>query len=179
MAQFNSIASYKQTQGNAVDTLDEYFKNPLILAGYPYYLKKRSAISGEQNILAQMALTTPLWEMDHDIQGFHHQEMWLSVFSQAGSAWDGALKQKDYTWHTSVGGELRLNSDLWNNLSLSLWMNGARALDPVQGKEIAPLNLFGGREYSQIMPTRLSWGISLQYGKPEFQFKKAELTSGL
>lgn len=139
---------------NGPDTLDNFYRYPLLLDGYPLLLNSESyRRQGEHTVVAELHYLFPIyddWRKNAWI--FTTRDLYVDVFAQTGNAWDGSgipdEVRKRKSWDRSVGLEWRWSNRLFYTTPFDVSFRIARALDRVDqdnegngGRRVTPLDV--------------------------------------
>lgn len=156
------------------DTLDNFYRLPLVLDGYPLLKDSESYTrQGQRTAVAEVHYLFPLysdWRQHFWI--FTTRDLYLDIFAQVGNAWDqGGMASELKTWATwdrSVGLEWRWSNRLFYTYPFDISLKLARGLDRV-GKNAQGM---GGDRLSPIgvpivpdavSPTRIQFNIGMGF----------------
>lgn len=104
---------------------DTYIGGMYGMQGYPFY-----GIGGTRTYAIKATYRFPIsTNLDWRLGGIYFDKIFLGVFADYGSAWDGAVRDAFKTPRRDVGAEFRLDAFLWYNIPLKFFFNAAYGLD--------------------------------------------------
>jgi len=119
------------------DTLDNFYRYPLALDGYPLLLNSETYNrQGQRTAVAELHYLFPLYnDWRNSFWIFTTRDLYLDIFAQTGNAWDqsgfpASLKERE-TWDRSVGLEWRWSNRVFYTYPLDISLKLARGLDRV------------------------------------------------
>lgn len=117
------------------DTLDNFYRYPLQLDGYPLLLNSETYNrQGQRTAIAELHYLFPLYnDWRHQFWIFTTRDLYVDLFAQTGAAWDASgvpsTLRKREAWDRSVGLEWRWSNRLFYTYPFDVSLKLARGLD--------------------------------------------------